>query len=677
MADSKLDNLCTNTIRFLSVDAVQKANSGHPGAPMGAAVMGYVLWDRFLKHNPTDPTWPDRDRFVLSAGHASALLYSLLHLTGYDLPLEELKRFRQWGSKTPGHPEYGLTPGVEVTTGPLGQGFANGVGMAIAERWLGEHYNRPGHEVINHHTYALVSDGDLQEGVASEAASLAGTLRLGKLIYLYDDNDISIEGNTDIAFTEDVAQRFQAYGWHVIDRVDGLDAQAVDAAIRAAQEETERPSLIVCRTIIGYGSPNKAGSASTHGEALGEEEVRLTKENLAWPYQEPFTVPEEALAHFRQAQERGRQSQREWEERFASYRQEYPEEARQLEDDLKGDLPQGWDTGLDDLFGPEDKPIATRDASNRVMNAIAETVHSLTGGSADLAPSTKTLLKEHRHHGSEEPCDHNMHFGVREHAMGSIANGMAVHGGVIPYTATFLLFSDYMRPPMRLASLMQQRVINIFTHDSIGLGQDGPTHQPIEQLAGLRAVPGLTVLRPCDATETTEAWKVAMQNRNGPTTLVLTRQNLPVLDRTSLAPADGVQRGGYTLWETSSKPDVILIGTGSEVHIALEAGKMLATDGISVRVVSLPSWEIFDAQPAGYRDSVLPPTTKVRVAVEAASPMGWERYVGFEGATVGMSHFGASAPSETLYEKFGITADHVAQEARRLIHERIIQGEGK
>ena len=667
MTDSKLDDLCTNTIRFLSVDAVQKANSGHPGAPMGAAVMAYVLWDRFLKHNPTDPTWLDRDRFILSAGHASALLYSLLHLTGYDLPLEELKQFRQWGSKTPGHPEYGLTPGVEATTGPLGQGFANGVGMAIAERWLGEHYNRPGHEIINHHIYALVSDGDLQEGVASEAASLAGTLHLGKLIYLYDDNDISIEGNTDISFTEDVAQRFQAYGWHVIDQVDGLDSQAVDSAIRVAQKETFRPSMIVCKTIIGYGSPNKAATGSAHGEPLGEEEVRLSKEELAWPYQEPFTIPEEALGHFRQAQERGKQSQREWEERLASYRQQYPKEAQQLEDALSGDLPQGWDTGLENLFNPADKPIATRDASNKVMNVIAQSVHSLTGGSADLAPSTRTLLKEHGHPGSGEPYDHNMHFGVREHAMGAIANGMALHGGTIPYTATFLIFSDYMRPPMRLASIMEQRVIHIFTHDSIGMGEDGPTHQPIEQLAGLRAVPGLTVLRPCDATETSEAWKVAIQRRGGPTTLVLTRQNLPILDRASLAPAEGVKKGGYVLWETSSKPKVILIGTGSEVHIALEAGKMLAADGIAVRVVSLPSWELFDAQPVSYRDSVLPPAIKARVAVEAASPLGWERYVGFEGAMVSISHFGASAPGGIVYEKFGFTAANVAQEARRLV----------
>ena len=543
MATKTLDELYINAIRFLAVDTVQKANSGHPGTPMGAAAMAYVLWDRFLKHNPSDPKWPDRDRFILSPGHASAMLYALLYLSGYDLPLEELKRFRQWESKTPGHPEYGLTPGVEMTTGPLGQGFAHGVGMAIAERWLADHFNRPDHEIINHYTYAIVSDGDLQEGVASEAASLAGTLRLGKLIYLYDDNDISIEGNTDIAFAENVAQRFQAYGWHVIGPIDGLDPECVDSAIRMAQDEASRPSLIICRTIIGYGSPNKAGTASAHGEPLGEEEVRLTKERLDWPYQEPFAVPPEALAYFRQARERGRQYQEEWQARLEAYRLANPEEAQQLEEALRGDLPEGWDRDLDALFKAEDKPIATREASGQVMNAIVQNVHAFTGGSADLAPSTKTILKDHGHYGFEEYCGHNMHFGVREHAMGAIANGMALHDGTIPYTATFLIFSDYMRPPIRLAALMGQRVVYIFTHDSIGLGEDGPTHQPIEQLMGLRAVPNLVVLRPADATETVEAWKVALERVHGPTVLVLSRQNLPVLDRSAMAQASGLQRG--------------------------------------------------------------------------------------------------------------------------------------
>ena len=666
MTDLELDELCINTMRFLAVDAVEKANCGHPGTPMGAAPMTYLLWDRLLKHNPGDPKWPDRDRFILSPGHASAMLYALLHLTGYDLPLEELQRFRQWGSKTPGHPEYGLTSGIEATTGPLGQGFANGVGMAIAERWLAESYNRPGYEVINHYIYALVSDGDLQEGVSSEAASLAGTLRLGKLIYLYDDNDISIEGNTNIAFAENVAQRFRAYGWHVIGPIDGMDLARVDSSIRIAQTKANNPSMIICRTTIGYGSPNKAGTGSAHGEPLGGEEVLLTRENLRWPYQEPFTIPTQALAHFRQAQERGRQQQEEWQARLEAYRQAYPEEARQLEEALSGELPKGWDRGLADLFKPGDKPIATREASGQVMNAIADQVHTFIGGSADLAPSTKTLLKDHGHYGFEDYCGHNMHFGVREHAMGSIANGMALHGGTLPYTATFLIFSDYMRPPMRLAALMEQRVVYIFTHDSIGLGEDGPTHQPIEQLLGVRGVPNLVVLRPADATESVEAWKVALERHHGPTALVLTRQNLPVLDRTVLAPASGAQKGGYTLWEAADQPKVILIGTGSELHIALEAGKLLQEKGVAARVVSMPSWELFDAQPAEYRNGVLPPHLKARISIEAATTLGWERYVGLDGVAIGLSHFGASAPAEVLYQKFGITAQRVVEEAIKL-----------
>ncbi len=671
MTTTAIDDLCVNTIRFLAVDAVQQAGSGHPGTPMGAAAMAYVLWDRFLTHNPGDPHWPDRDRFILSPGHASTLLYALLHLTGYDLPLDELKRLRQWESKTPGHPEYGLTPGVEMTTGPLGQGFAHGVGMAIAERWLADHYNRPGHEIISHYTYAIVSDGDIQEGVAAESASLAGTLRLGKLIYLYDDNDISIEGNTDIAFAENVAQRFQAYGWHVAGPIDGMDPESVDAAIRMAQSAGDRPSLIICRTTIGYGSPNKAGTASAHGEALGEEEVRLTKERLEWPYPEPFAVPGEALSHFRQALERGKQRQQEWEVALQAYRQAYPDEATQLEEDLRGDLPEGWAADLDRLFNDGDKPIATREASGRAMNAIASRIHAFTGGSADLAPSTKTLLKDHGHYGFEEYCGHNMHFGVREHAMGAIANGMALHGGIIPYTATFLIFSDYMRPAVRLAALMGQRVVYFFTHDSIGLGEDGPTHQPIEQLVGLRSVPNLVVLRPADATETVEAWKAALERRQGPTALVLSRQNLPVLDRSNLASAAGVRKGGYVLWEASSQPEVILIGTGSETHTALEAGKALEGRGIAARVVSMPSWELFDAQPLDYRTAVLPPDLRARVSLEAATPLGWERYVGLDGVAMGIPHFGASAPYETLYQQFGLTARDMADQAERLVREKV------
>ena len=665
-----LDELCINTLRFLAVDAVQKANSGHPGAPMGAAVMAHVLWDRFLKHNPDDPVWSDRDRFILSAGHASAMLYALLYLTGYDLPLEEIKQFRQWGSKTPGHPEYGLAPGVEVTTGPLGQGFANGVGMAIAERWLAEHYNRSGYEIINHYTYAIVSDGDLMEGVSSEAASLAGTLKLGKLIYLYDDNDISIEGDTDITFTEDVAQRFKSYGWHVVGPIDGMDIASVDSAIRMAQAEASRPSLIICKTIIGYGSPNKAGTGSAHGEPLGEEEVRLAKERLGWAYKEPFTVPPEALAHFREARQRGQRYQEEWRARLEAYRQSYPGEAHQLEEDLSGDLPQGWDSDLAGLFQSEEGPIATREASGRIMNAISLRVHALVGGSADLAPSTKTILKDKGHFGTDNYRGHNLHFGVREHAMGAIASGMALHRGIIPYTATFLIFYDYMRPPVRLAALMGLRVIYIFTHDSVGLGEDGPTHQPVEQLAGLRGVPDLVVVRPADATETVEAWKIALTRRQGPTALVFTRQKLPLLDRTALAPVSGVGRGGYILWQEAAAPDVILIGTGSEVHIALEAGKLLQGRGIAARVVSLPSWELFDAQPEDYRNSILPPGLWARVSIEAAVTLGWERYVGLEGIAIGLDRFGASAPGKVIYEKLGLSARHMADEAIRLLEKR-------
>ncbi len=667
MADPALDQLCINTIRFLAVDSVQKAKSGHPGAPMGAAPMAYALWDRFLKHNPADPAWPNRDRFVLSCGHASALLYSLLHLTGYDLPMEELKRFRQWGSKTPGHPEHGLTPGVEATTGPLGQGFGNAVGMALAERWLAGRFNRPGHEIINHHTYAIVSDGDLQEGIASEAASMAGTLGLGKLILLYDDNDVSIEGSTDITFRENVAQRFEAYGWHVIGPIEGMDLEVVSSALAAAKSETEKPSIIVCRTVIGYGSPNKAGTGSAHGEPLGEEEVGLAKEKLRWRFEEAFSIPAEAGAHLGSARERGKSKQAEWDSAFSEYREAYPAEAQQLDDALHRRLPQGWDEGLDGLFD-EPNPIATREASGRVMNAISKGVPVFLGGSADLSPSTKTILNDRGHIGPGEFSGHNIHFGVREHAMGAVGNGMALHGGVIPYTATFLIFSDYMRPAVRLGSLMGQQVIYVFTHDSIGLGEDGPTHQPIEHLMALREIPGLVVSRPADATETVEAWRAAISRQDGPTAMAFTRQNLPVLDRSTLNPASGVHRGGYILWESNSSPQVVIIATGSEVHIALEAGQKLDSEGIAARVVSMPSCEIFDSQPKEYRDNVLPPSLRARVSVEAGSTKGWERYVGLDGVSVGMTGYGASAPAGLLYEKFGITAERVADESRKLVN---------
>lgn len=664
---SKLDELCINTVRCLAVDMVQQAKSGHPGAPLGAAPMAYVLWDRFLRHNPKDPTFIDRDRFVLSAGHASALLYALLHLTGYDLPLDEIKRFRQWGSRTPGHPECGLVPGVETTTGPLGQGFANGVGMAIAERWLAARYNRPGHEIIDHYTYAIVSDGDLMEGVASEAASLAGHLRLGKLVYLYDDNDISIEGSTDSTFTEDVAGRFKAYGWQVVGPVDGNNLDAIERAIESAREERTKPSLVICRTTIGYGSPHKAGKASAHGEPLGEEEVRLTKQALGWIYPEPFAVPEEVLSHMRLAANRGEKLQKEWEEQFEAYRKSFPEEARQLMQELSGNLPEGWDGGLDNLFDRAEKPVATRSASGTVLNTLADRIPHLIGGSADLAPSNKTLLNDYGDFSSDDYSGRNFHFGVREHAMGSLASGLARHGGVIPYTGTFLVFYDYMRPPVRLAAMMGIRVIYVFTHDSVFVGEDGPTHQPIEQLMGLRQVPGLVTLRPADATETAEAWKIALERSQGPTALVLTRQNLPVLDRKALHPAEGVRRGAYILRDSQTEPQIILIGTGSEVHICLEAAVVLEKQGIATRVVSMPSWELFDAQSPEYRESVLPPDVKIRISVEAGSTLGWERYIGLSGAAIGVPHFGASAPAGVLGEKLGLTAGNIVERALQLL----------
>lgn len=663
---SSIDELCINTIRVLTIDAVEKAKSGHPGTPMGAAPMAYVLWDRFLKHNPGDPKWIDRDRFVLSCGHASMLLYSLLFLTGYDLTLDDIKNFRQWGSRTPGHPEYGLTPGVETTTGPLGQGFGNAVGMAIAESRLAKQYNRPGYEIVNHFTYVIASDGDLQEGVSSEAASLAGNLKLGRLIVLYDDNDISIEGNTSIAFTENVPVRFRGYNWLVIGPIDGMDIESVDAALRLAQADRVHPKIIICRTVIGYGSPNKAGTAAAHGEPLGEEEVKLTKQRLRWLFAEPFSVPAEVLIHCRKALEWGNNRQQDWLKLFQNYRQKFPLEAGQFEKDLSGDLPPGWDDELSGIFQEQKKPIATRDASGQIMNYIVRKVHGFIGGSADLAPSTRTLLKDH-FYGFEDYVDHNMHFGVREHAMGAVANGLSLHGGFIPYTGTFLIFYDYMRPPVRLAALMGIRVIFIFTHDSVGLGQDGPTHQPVEQLLGLRSVPGMVTIRPADATETVEAWKIALERRDGPTVLVLTRQNLPVLDRDNLAPASGVRKGGYVLWESQKQPEIIIIGTGSEVHIALNAGMKLQNDGIAARVVSLPSWEIFDAQDTAYHESVLPPEIDRRISIEAATSHGWTNYVGLKGIAIGINRFGASAPGEIVLEKLGITTEHVVQEARKLL----------
>lgn len=663
-----VDQLCINTIRTLAMDAVQKANSGHPGMPMGMADAAYVLWTRFLKHNPKDPTWPDRDRFVLSAGHGSMLLYSLLYLTGYDLTLDDLMAFRQWGSRTPGHPEYGLTPGVETTTGPLGQGIGNAVGMAIAERFLAATFNRPGFPVVDHFTYAIVSDGDLMEGISHEVASLAGHLGLGKLICLYDDNDISIEGSTDITFTEDVAARFRAYGWHV-QRVDGYDLEGIAVAIRRARREKSRPSLIICRTHLAYGSPNKQDRASAHGEPLGEEEVRLTKQALGWPPDAQFWVPPEVLPVFRKAIETGTVAQARWREMFARYAREYPREAALLERLWSGRLPEGWEDAIP-RFSPTDGPMATRKASGIVLNALAKALPTLIGGSADLAPSTNTLLAGLGDFQRESPSGRNLRFGVREHAMGAILNGMALHGGVIPYGGTFLVFSDYMRPTVRLAAMMHLPVVYVWTHDSVWIGEDGPTHQPVEHLAALRAIPNLVVIRPCDANETAEAWRAALRRRDGPTALALTRQTLPILDRSSMAGAENLARGAYILREApGGSPDLILIATGSEVHLALAAQEGLAARGVRARVVSMPSWELFEAQPQEYRAAVLPPTVP-RIAIEAASPMGWERYVGPKGAIIGIQRFGASAPYKVLMEKFGFTPSAVVERALALLEER-------
>jgi transketolase len=681
---SELDERCINTIRFLSVDGVQKANAGHPGAPMGAAAMAYVLWDRFLKHNPRDPRWLDRDRFVLSAGHASMLLYSLLHLTGYDLPMEELRNFRQWGSHTPGHPEFDPDRGVEVTTGPLGQGIGHAVGMAIAEAHLAARFNRPGHRIVDHFTYVLASDGDLMEGVASEACSLAGHLRLGKLIVLYDDNRISLAGATSLSFTEDVGSRFEAYGWHVQHVEDGNDLRALEATTKAAQDETSRPSLVAIRTVLGYGAPHKQGTFRAHGAPLGPEEVLAAKASLGWPAEPDFLIPGDVLGHLREAVDLGRERQSEWQAAFARYEAEHPALAEEFESALAGELPEDWDLDLP-AFGAEPVGPPTRKASEAVLQALAPRVPELMAGSADLNPSCFTWLKGMGDFQSPtlSPDDtqgavggrwdyggRNVHFGVREHAMGAIANGMALHGGVIPCTGTFLVFSDYMRPPMRLAALMGTRVIYVFTHDSIGLGEDGPTHQPIEQIMSLRTVPNLTVIRPADANEAVEAWRAALLKVDGPTALIFTRQRLPVLDRVDHAPAEGLHRGAYVLWQSGEgRPDAILIATGSEVHVALEAAGMLAREGVRVRVVSMPSWELFARQSAGYREEVLPSDVRARVAVEAGVAVGWERYVGLDGATVGLDRFGASAPGPVVYENLGFTAANVAAQARRVLEE--------
>ncbi|MGC8963346.1 MAG: transketolase [Candidatus Bipolaricaulaceae bacterium] len=674
-----LEELCVNALRFLAVDMIERAKSGHPGLPLGAAPMAYVLWSRHLRHSPKNPSWPDRDRFILSAGHGSALLYALLHLFGY-LPLEELENFRQWGSRTPGHPEAGLTPGVEVTTGPLGQGFANAVGMAMAEAHLAAIFNRPGFPIVDHFTYVLASDGDLMEGISAEAASLAGHLKLGKLIVLYDQNSVSLAGSTALTFTEDVRKRFEAHGWQVLEVPDGNDLGAIDVAIREAKAEREKPSLICVRTVIGYGAPTKAGTFHAHGAPLGPEEARAAKRNLGWPEEPPFHVPPGVREHFARLRERAEEEEQKWNELFRRYAEAYPELAQEFLRRMKGELPPAWEEGLP-VFAAGTK-ISTRKASEAVLQALGERIPELVGGSADLNPSCLTWLKgkgdfqapgkpgevQGAVGGPWDYSGRNVHFGVREHAMGAIALGMARHGGVIPFCGTFLVFSDYMRPPIRLSAMSHTRVIFVFTHDSVGVGEDGPTHQPVEQLMNLRCVPNLVVIRPSDANEVREAWIAALRRKDGPTAIILTRQDLPVLERTNLAGPENLHRGGYILWQAhQGNLDVIIIATGSEVHVALEAGKKLAAEGINARVVALPSFELFLAQPEEYREEVLPAEVRARVAVEAGCPLGWERFVGLDGVVVGISRFGASAPGPVVLEKLGISVSSVVEAARRAL----------
>ncbi len=662
-AVDSLDQLCITTLQTLCIDAVDRANSGHPGAPMENAPFGFQLFTRHLRHNPKNPNWVNRDRFVLSAGHGCMLLYGLLHLTGYDLSLEEIKNFRQWGSKTPGHPEYGHTPGVETTTGPLGQGISTAVGMALAERFLGAYFNRPGHNIIDYFTYVLCSDGDLMEGVASEACSLAGTQKLGKLICFYSDNRITIDGSTDLAFKENVAARFLAYDWHV-QSIEGGDLKQISAALKAAQAETSRPSMIVMRTHIGLGSPNRQDTSKAHGEPLGKEETRLTKQNYGWPHDEPFTIPEEALHVYRACVERGAELEAQWNEQFGAFKTDFPEVAAYFENAFEGGLPAGWDADIPAF----EEDMATRQASGAVINAIAPKLPFLLGGSADLAPSNNTLIKGSEAQSAAHPDGRNFHFGVREHGMGAVLNGMALSGCLVPYGGTFLIFSDYMKPAIRLAAVMGRRVIYVFTHDSIGLGEDGPTHQAVEQLAGLRAIPNCTVIRPADANEVAEAWRFAIRHTTGPVAIALTRQKVPTFDRTGHAAASALSKGAYILLDVEDgAPDLILLGSGSELQWAVGAKEKLALDGIKARVVSVPSWELFDQQPKEYRDLVLPPSVRKRIAIEAGSPMGWHKYVGNEGEVIAMPGFGASAPANVLFEKFGFTTENVTARAKALL----------
>ena len=673
MKKNALDELSINTIRLLSADAIQEANSGHPGLPMGTAPMAYVLWNRHLQHNPSNPTWPDRDRFVLSGGHGSMLLYSLLHLTGYDLSIEEIKNFRQWGSLTPGHPEFGLTPGVETTTGPLGQGFANGVGMAMAEAHLARVFNRPGHKIIDHTTYGIVTDGDLMEGVSAEAASLAGTLKLGKLIYLYDDNQISIEGSTEITFREDTAKRFEAYGWYVQQISDALDIEEIDRAIQAAKKDP-RPSLICVPNVIGFGLPSKAGTASAHGEPPGEDELKAAKQSSNWPLSPRFYIPDEVLEHFRKAKDSGKKLEQTWQDKMTAYQQEYPKLAEELKRRLAGDLPENWAKDLP-IFPTDAKGIASRKASGTVIDALSKTLPELMGGSADLAPSTKTWMDkskaffpENSDSGENDYDGRNINFGVREHAMGSIVNGLAYHGGIIPFGATFLVFSDYMRPAIRLAALSHLGTIFVFTHDSVGVGEDGPTHQPVEHVAALRSIPNLLTIRPGDANEVRIAWEVAIENRHRPTALALTRQNLTTLDRSVFASAEGLRKGAYVLADLGEGyPDIILMASGSEVGLIVDAGKELAEKGLCVRIVSFPCWELFLDQDEAYRNSVLPPKIEKRLAVEAGVTLGWHRWVGSKGLAVGIDRFGASAPGAVVFKKLGFSTSQIVEKSLSLV----------
>ncbi|WP_419659038.1 Tkt: transketolase [Desulfosarcina variabilis str. Montpellier] len=661
---SAIDDLCINTIRTLSMDAVQKANSGHPGAPMGLAPAGYTLWTRVLKHNPANPDWPDRDRFVLSGGHASMLLYSLLHLTGYDLSLEEIQNFRQWGSKTPGHPEYGHTAGVETTTGPLGQGFSNAVGMAMAECHLAACFNKPGADIVDHYTYVMCGDGDLMEGVASEAASLAGHLSLGKLICLYDNNGISIEGTTEIAFTEKVAKRFEAYRWQVIKVKDGSDPKAIEKALLEAKAETQKPSMIMLKTHIAHGSPNKQDTPDAHGAPLGEDEIQLTKDALGWTTKEPFTIPEEALDVFRKCLKTGEKAETRWKENYQKYAKQNPDLADAWVNALTRFMPKGWECSMP-VFTPEQGPMATRAASGKALNAAAAIFPSLMGGSADLAPSNKTFIDGCPEFQKNDYSGRNIRFGVREFAMGAIMTGMFLHGGIRPYGGTFLVFADYIRPAIRVAALMKLPVIYVFTHDSVAVGEDGPTHQPVEHLASLRAIPNLTVIRPADANETVQAWRKAIATNDQPVALILSRQKLPILDAKQTAA--NVERGAYILSNSDSKPQILLIATGAEVHITLEAQAMLAEKGVAARVINMPSWELFEAQPESYRKRILPAIHKKRIAVEAGIPMGWERYVGSEGKVIGIDRFGASAPGATVLKNFGFSADKIVETALEML----------